>query len=402
MTIRELKEKRAGLLANMRALDAKADAEKRNLNTEEKSSYDAMESEFDSLTAAITRKENLAAAEANLSAQRDDQGFRPQVGEAAGKRNRMQSPEYRAAFDRYFLTGDRSVQNALETGVDSDGGFLVPEEYEREIIRLQTNIDPMRMLADVRLSRSFTNIPVQTNKASFAFIGENGTYPRTNPKFGRVSLSAHKVGGFILASDEILTDPDADVAGFIASEGSQAAVDVEAPTWYVGTGAAEPLGLFNTTSVGGLSVVEHTGAVSATATITADDLLDTVHTLPVIRRPRSGWLLADATLKAVRKLKAHDNQYIWQPGITAGQPDRLLGYPVYTSDYAPAMAVSTRSIAFGDFKAYRIHDRLGMEIKRYDELFGETGQIGWRFTKRTDGKLLDAKAVVFFKHGAAS
>ena len=399
MTIKELKEKRAGLVANMRASLDKARASGRDLNTEEQSSYDKMDAEVSALTTAIQREENLATIEARLTAERDDKGYRPTVDAKQGGKKRTASAEYKDAFCTYFRHG---INNSLETGVDADGGFLVPESFEREIVKLKENLDPMRVLADVRMSATLANIPVQAGRATFAWLGENGTYGQTNPTLGRVVLSAHKMGGMILASDEVLLDADADITGFITGAAANASALLEAEAFLVGTGANQPLGLFSTVSVGGLSVADQTGAISATATLTADDLLDTVHALKQVYRPGAAWLLRDATLKAIRKLKSNDSQYIWQPGISAGQPDRLLGYPVYTSDYAPAMAVSTRSIAFGNFKGYRIHDRLGSQVLRLNELYAGTGQVAWRFTSRTDGKLVDPNSVVFFKHGAAS
>jgi len=149
-------------------------------------------------------------------------------------------------------------------------------------------------------------------------------------------------------------------------------------------------------------VQDNTGAVSATAAITSDDLIETYHKLGRQYRDRATWVASDTIVKLIRKLKDNDGNYIWQPGLVAGQPDRILNRPVVTSDFAPTPAASTRSLAFGDLRRYYIADRLGMGMVRLNELGALNGQVYFRVNKRTDGRLTDGNAVVFFKHGAAS
>jgi len=402
MDITELKNKRAGLVVQMRSLLDTAAKAGRDLNADEQTTYANLEKDVDGIGARVTREESLATVENNLRGQRDGE-YRPAVAASSSKNApRVQSSDkYREAFCNYMLGGRGDFQNVLSTGVDTDGGYLLPEEFDSNIQKLLYSLDPMRQLATVKTSTTLVNIPVQYSGATFAVIPEGGTYPRTDPKLGRVVMRAVKMGGFILASDEL--NNDSDVASFISDTGSQALANLQSQLWFTGDDATQPQGIFNATSAGGIAVQNVAGAASATAAITGDNLMDIQHKLKSVYRSRASWLMHDDTVKLIRKLKnSVSGDYIWQPGLQAGAPDRLLGRPIYTSEYAPAAAISTKSIVFGDLKAYQIRDRLNTQIKRFDELFGESGQIGWRFTYRGDGRLVDGNGIVTFTHGAAS
>lgn len=128
-------------------------------------------------------------------------------------------------------------------------------------------------------------------------------------------------------------------------------------------------------------------AASATA-ITADEIIDLYFSLKVPYRKKASWLLNDSTIKAIRKLKDANGQYLWQPALTAGNPDMILGHPVHTSAYMPVLGSSAKTIAFGDYKYYWIADRQGRCFKRLNELYATTGQIGFLGSQRVDGKLI--------------
>jgi HK97 family phage major capsid protein len=110
-------------------------------------------------------------------------------------------------------------------------------------------------------------------------------------------------------------------------------------------------------------------------------------------RKNAVFVMNDATVKAIRKLKDGNGQYIWQPSITAGTPDTILNRPVKTSAYVPTIASGTKSIAFGDFGYYWVADRQGRAFKRLNELYAATGQVGSMATQRVDGKLILPEAI---------
>jgi HK97 family phage major capsid protein len=142
-------------------------------------------------------------------------------------------------------------------------------------------------------------------------------------------------------------------------------------------------------------------AASATA-VTADELMDLYYSLKSPYRKKSVWVLNDSTIKAIRKLKDNNGQYLWQPSLTVGTPDTILGRPVKTSAYMPAIAAGAKTIAFGDFSYYWIADRQGRSFKRLNELFAATGQVGFLASQRVDGKMILAEAVKVLEQKGAS
>jgi HK97 family phage major capsid protein len=410
MDIIELKNKRAGLVTQMRSLLDTAAKAGRNLTADEETKYEAIQADVDGLGKTIARAENLASFEASLSAHRDST-YRPGIGGDEDAAPRA-GGDYKKAFfgkdgflrKQGIVTSlSPNIFNVLQTGVDVDGGYLVPETYESEIMKLLYSADPIRAAATVMTLGTTANIPVQTAGVSFGWVGENGAFGAVSPKVGRVILGAHKLGGYIPVSTEMLQDSGSNVEGFVRDVGVQAIADLEEAAFTTGSGAAQPEGLFTATSVAGVTIQGVTGAASATAAITGDNLIDVFHTLTRPYRQNSSWLMSDAAVKLVRKLKnTVTGDYIWQPGLQAGQPDRILNRPVLVSEHATAPAVSTKSIVFGDLRKYYIADRIGISMQRLNELGALNGQVYFLMAKRTDGRLTDAKAVVTFTHGAAN
>ena len=142
-----------------------------------------------------------------------------------------------------------------------------------------------------------------------------------------------------------------------------------------------PVGIFDKTA-GGQSIG------TLTAALKSDDLLDLVYGLKRPYRKNASFIMNDASLAQVRKLKDNNGAYIWQPSYQMGEPDRILGYKVNTSAYAP-----TDAISFGDYKYYNIGDRGTRSFKQLNELFAGNGMIGFVAKERVDGKLVLPEAV---------
>jgi HK97 family phage major capsid protein len=162
----------------------------------------------------------------------------------------------------------------------------------------------------------------------------------------------------------------------------------------VGTGTGEPTGIFTTTG-GGLGV-----ASSSATAITFDNIIDLVYSLKSPYRRNAAFLLNDATVGAIRKLKDASGQLLWQPSIQAGAPDRLFGYPVYTSPYVPTVASGAYVAAFGDFSNYWIGDRMGRTMQRLNELYAGAAQIGFLAMERLDAKVILSEGIKLLKMGA--
>ena len=282
-----------------------------------------------------------------------------------------------------------SVVNALEEGTDSEGGYLVPDEYERTLVEALEEENVFRQLANViRTSSGDRKIPVVATKGTASWIDEEGAYTESDDSFGPVSIGAYKVGTMIKVSEELLNDSVFDLESYIAKEFARRIGAKEEEAFFTGDGSGKPLGVLAAT--GGAE----TGVTAASSTaVTADELMDLFYSLKSPYRKKAVWVLNDSTIKAVRKLKDSTGQYLWQPSLAAGTPDTLLGRPVKTSAYMPVIAAGAKTIAFGDFSYYWIADRQGRSFKRLNELYAANGQVGFLGSQRVDGKLVLSEAV---------
>ena len=291
-----------------------------------------------------------------------------------------------------------AVTNALQVGTDSEGGYLVPDEYERTLVEALEEENIFRQMAKViKTSSGDRKIPVVASKGTASWIDEEGAYPESDDSFGQVSIGAYKLGTMIKVSEELLNDSVFDLQSYISREFARRIGAKEEEAFFTGDGKGKPLGVLAAT--GGAE----TGVTAASATaVTADELMDLYYSLKSPYRKKSVWVLNDSTIKAIRKLKDTNGQYLWQPSLTAGTPDTILGRPVKTSAYMPAIAAGAKTIAFGDFSYYWIADRQGRSFKRLNELFAATGQVGFLASQRVDGKMILAEAVKVLEQKGAS
>lgn len=206
--------------------------------------------------------------------------------------------------------------------------------------------------------------------------------------FDQVSLSAFKLGTFLKISEELLQDAAFNVEAYLADEFARRIGAAEEEAFIAGDGRGKPTGIFAATG-GAPSPVTTAKATD----ITADELIDLHYALRAPYRKNATWLMNDATVKTVRKLKYSTGQYLWQPALTLGAPDTILGRPVATSTFVPEIKAGAKSVAFGDFSYYWIADRQGRSFKRLNELFATSGQVGFLATQRVDGKLILPEAI---------
>ena len=265
----------------------------------------------------------------------------------------------------------------------------MPDEYERTLVQALEEENVFRRLAKViQTSSGDRKIPVVATKGTASWIDEEGAYTESDDSFGQVSIGAYKLGTMIKVSEELLNDSVFDLESYISREFARRIGAKEEEAFFTGDGSGKPLGILAAT--GGAE----TGVTAASATaITADELIDLFYSLKAPYRRNAVWVLNDSTIKAIRKLKDNQGQYLWQPSLTAGAPDLLLGKPVRTSAYMPAIAADAKTIAFGDFSYYWIADRQGRSFKRLNELYAATGQVGFLASQRVDGKLILPEAI---------
>ena len=299
------------------------------------------------------------------------------------------SDAYKTAFWNSIRNRNYTdIRNDLQVGTDSEGGYLVPDEFERQLIEGLQEENLFRTLATViQTASGDRKIPVVTSKGEAAWMDEEAAYTLSDDAFGQASLSAYKVGTAIKISEELLNDAAFDLPAYITKEFARRIGAKEEEAFLIGDGKGKPTGIFNAT--GGAE----NGATTSTANITFDDVFELFYSVKSPYRKKGIWVLNDATVKALRKLKDTTGNYIWSPSVQAGTPDLILNRPYYTSSYAPIAKAGAKCMAFGDFSYYWIGDRQGRSFKRLNELFAMTGQVGFLASQRVDGKLILSEAV---------
>jgi HK97 family phage major capsid protein len=396
--ILELREKRAKA---WEAAKAFLDSKRGNdglVSAEDAAIYDKMEADIVNLGKEITRLERQEALEAELNKPVNTpltgKPVNPDMDEKTGRA----SDEYKKAFWNVMRSKNprQDVLNALSIGEESEGGYLVPDEFERTLIQTLEEENIFRKLAKIiQTSSGDRKIPIVVTKGTASWLDEGEDYDEDDVVFGQASIGAYKLGTMIKVSEELLNDSVFNIEEFISTEFARRIGAKEEEAFLVGDGEGKPTGIFATT--GGAQVGATAAANNA---ITADEVIDLVYSLKSPYRKNAVFILNDATVKVLRKLKDGQGQYLWQPSLTAGTPDTLLNRPVYTSAYAPTIAAGAKTIAFGDFKYYWIADRQGRSFKRLNELYATTGQVGFLGSQRVDGKLILPEAIKVLKQKA--
>lgn len=389
-TILELREKRNKIWNTAKEfLDQKRGADGL-VPPEAAAEYDKMESDMVSLGREIERLERQQAYDLELSKPTSKPITNTPTKAETPKTGRA-SNEYRADFLN-ALRGKPMIHNVMQEGVDADGGYLVPEEFESQIITGLEDANVIRSIAKVITTSAERKIPLAATHSVAQWTLENGAYTESNPTFGQITVDAYKLTDLVKISTELLQDSMFDLESYIAAEFSRAFGIAEEQAFCVGTGVGQPTGIFTTS--GG-----HVG-VTAGAAISVDNLIDLIYSLKAPYRRNAKFVMKDSTISGLRKLKDSNGAYLWQPSVQAGQPDKLLGYPIYTSPYVPDVAASSLPIAFGDFSNYWICDRLGRTVQRLNELYSTNGQVGFLCTQRVDGKVVLAEGIQLLQMGA--
>lgn len=388
--ILELREKRAKLWDSTKAfLDSRRN-ENGLLSAEDTVTYEKMEADVVSLGKEIDRLERQAVLDLELSKPTSTAiTNKPSQHQETEKTGRASS-EYKAAFWKAMKNKNSfDVQNALQVGTDSEGGYLVPDEFERTLVEALQEENIFRQLATIiTTSSGDRKIPVVATKGTASWVDEEGAIPESDDTFGQVSIGAYKLATMIKVSEELLNDSVFNLERYIAKEFGRRIGAKEEEAFFIGDGTGKPTGIFNSSGGAGVGVT----TASATA-ITIDEITDLFYSLKSPYRKNAVFVTNDATVKSIRKLKDGNGQYLWQPSVTAGQPDTILNRPLKTSAYVPGIAAAAKAIAFGDFSYYWVADRQGRAFQRLNELYAATGQVGFKATQRVDGKLILAEAI---------
>jgi HK97 family phage major capsid protein len=400
--ILELREKRARLWQTAKDfLDSKRGADGL-VSAEDAASYDKMEADMVSLGKEIERLERQAAHDLELSrATTIPLTGTPGAGEPGEKTGRA-AAEYKRAFWAMLRTRgseglDPVVKNALRVGSDPDGGYLVPDEFERRLIEALEEENVFRQLATVISTASGDRkIPVVASKGEASWLEEGQAIPESGDTFGQVTIGAYKLGTLIKMSEELLNDSAFNLESYIVKEFARRTGAREEEAFFAGDGTNKPTGILAATGGAQLGVT-----TAGAAAITLDEVLDLFYSLKAPYRKNAVFVTNDSTVKVIRKLKDGNGQYLWQPSVKEATPDTILNRPLRTSAYMPAIAAGAKTVLFGDFAYYWVADRQGRMFRRLNELFAVTGQVGFIATQRVDGKLILPEAVKVLQQKAS-
>ena len=281
----------------------------------------------------------------------------------------------------------KQITNLLQEGVDTDGGYLVPEEYDKRLIDVLTENNIMRTLGTKITTSGLHRITVTATKPAALWVEEGGKIPFDDATFGQITIDAFKLAVGVKITNELLYDSMFPLENYIIEQFGKAIGNAEEDAFLNGDGKKKPLGIFHKDG-GAISDVTTAGAA-----ISSDDIISLVYALGRPYRQKAKFIMNDQTIAIIRKLKDGNGNYMWQPSIKEGEPDRLLGYPIFTSAYAPLVEAGKPAIAFGDFSYYNIADRGTRSMQELTELYAETDTTGFIAKERVDGKLILPEAV---------
>jgi len=385
--ILELREKRAKAWDAAKAFLESKQGGEGLLNAEDTAAYEKMENEVVAFGKEIERLERQAVIDAEMAKPTSDPiTNKPAASDGEEKTGRA-SADYKKAFWNALRTKTphTEVLNSLSIGTDNEGGYLVPDEFERILVAALEDENIIRTLAHVITSSSGDKkIPVVASNGAASWVDEGAAIPESTDTFGQVNLGAHKLATMLKISEELLNDSAFNLEQYAAREFGRRIGRAEEQAFISGSGTGRPTGFLSSAQV---------GVTTAGAAVALDDVIDLYHSLREPYRRNATFVVNDMTVKAIRKLKDNTGQYLWQPSLTVNSPDTILGRPVKTSGFMPAIEAGSKSVAFGDFSYYWIADRQGRAFKRLNELYAANGQVGFLGSQRVDGKLLLPEAV---------
>lgn len=361
------------------------------ISAEDAATYERMESEIADLGKNIERFERQAAMDLKMAAPTSQPVLNNP--KASAMKTGRASDEYKQAALTALRTNFRQVTNTLQEGVSADGGYLVPAEWDSQLVKILQEENVMRRLSKVISTSGEHKINIQATRATAYWVAEGAPIPQSNMTFAQKSLDAHKIAVNSAVSNELLFDNAYNLEAEIIEDFGKGLGGAEEDAFLNGDGNGKPTGLLT-------SALADSDCVTTTAgaSISADDIINLVYKLKRPYRAKAAFLMNDSTLAAIRKLKDTTQNFLWQPSLIQGEPERLAGYPVYTSAAFPNAVSGNAAIAFGDFyQAYCIGDRGTRWFKRLDEKFADVFSTGFMMVERVDGLLVTNEAVRVLK-----
>ena len=396
MNLKELLEKRTKAWDEANTFAESKKDEKGLMSDEDFKTYEEMERTIENYTREIERKKREEEMDKSLE-KPTTQALTSEPATFNEEEKPMRARNvYKKSMMKALRTNFRDISNELKVGTDESGGYLVPEEMETEIVNGLEDENIVRKLATKVQTSGLHKINIAATKPAALWVEEGGQLTFGDGTFDQVSLDAHKLHVGIKVTEELLYDAAFNLEKYITEEFTRALANAEEDAFLNGDGVNKPTGIFDSKKGGEL------GGTTKAQTITADELIDLVYSLDRPYRKKAAFILNDATVAQIRKLKDVNGAYIWQPSLKDGEPDRLLGYPAYTSAFAPKAEKGKLAVAFGDFSYYKIGDRGNRSFQDLKELFAGNGMVGFLGKERVDGILVLREAVKLLKIGATA
>lgn len=336
-------------------------------------------------------------------------GRRPHLG-ANARQGSAYAGEHKAAFDAYVRRGETHGLSAIEAKAlsvqsDPDGGYLVPDETEREIGRRLADISPIRAIAAVRqVSGSVYKKPFATTGAAVGWVGEVDARPQTTtPNLAELQFPTMELYAMPAASSTLLDDSVVNIDEWIAQEVQTAFAEQEGAAFVDGDGTNKPRGFLDYPKVdngswswGNMGFLATGVAGDFPASNPSDKLIDLVYALRSPYRANAHWVMNRSTQGEIRKIKDGDGNYIWQPASQPGGNAALMGFPIAEAEDMPNTDSGAYAIAFGDFsRGYLIVDRLGVRVLR--DPYTAKPYVLFYTTKRVGGGVQDFDAIKLLK-----
>ena len=400
-SIQAIREQRAAIGKELHALVNKAD-----FTSADQAIYDAKIAEVDDLDAKIAR---ISAVNERVAAD----ALEDRAVEATARAVRDNGGDPRAVFQKWMRGGDAalnaadlaSIQNTMSTTTNSEGAFTVATEVAQSVLEALKSFGGMRKVANVIQTSAGNPINFPTSDGTSEvgeILAENASATDLDPTFGVRTLSAFKYSSKVVTVPyELLQDSSVDVEALVRNRLATRIGRITNTHFTTGTGTGQPNGVVTATSVG------KTGATGQTLTVTYDDLVDLQHSVDPAYRALGNekFMMNDATLRSIRKLKDSQNRPIFVPGyevgVPGGMPDTLLGSPIVINQDVATMAANAKSILFGDFSFYTIRDVMEVTLFRFtDSVFTRKGQVGFLAWSRHGGQMIDVNAVKFYANSA--
>lgn len=404
-TLQNLRERHAARAKSTRALVENHNGEWKQEHQEK---YDASMLELDDIKAQIDR---TTAMLEKIS----DEAIENSVIESAERNSHKNGKsESLALFNKWMRGGDKAmtaedwsiIRNTMSTTTATEGGHTVPTEVSGSVMETLKAFGGVREVATVISTTSGAPINFPTSDGTSEIgeiVAENATATDLDPSFGVVTLQPYKFSSKVVAIPyELLQDSTVDIVGFVSARLGTRLARAQNIFFTTGTGTAQPKGVVTAAAAG---IV---GAAGQTTSVTFENLVDLFHTVDPAYRESSGvaFMMNDACLRVIRKLKDSQNRPVFLPGfqgLSAALPDEVLGKKVVINQDMSVMGANVKSILFGDFSRYTIRDVMGMTLFRFDDsAYAKKGQVGFLAWTRTGGTLTDAGAPIKYYQNSAT